>query len=226
MNFSIGLDNLEERDAIVVRAVVKLRPESWGWVSALGSADVWLVDMTRSLLATPQASLREAKVIQLVGDDAPAVPAGEAGLLLKPVKAARLMRQLDLAVARGPVAPRQATPGVAARSPKPVAVTAPPPAPTELDSPVGHPFRGKLLRFLRSPNLARYPVTAEMLGILERMSKVGVAYETIERVLPLDMKLVDEIFSDATREGYLVDGQGLPLPPVDKPARKAFRLFK
>lgn len=221
MNFSIGLDNLEERDAVVVRSVVKLRPESWRWVDVLGSADVWLVDMTRSLLATPQTSLREAKVIQLVGDEAQTLPAGEAGLLLKPVKAARLMRLLDLAVARG-----SAAPAVAAPSPKPVVTTAPPPAPTELDSPAGHPFRGKQLRFLRSPNLARYPVTAEMLGILERMSKVGVAYETIERVLPLDMKLVDEILSDATREGYLVDGQGLPLPPVEKPAKKGFRLFK
>lgn len=226
MNFAIGLDNLEERDAIVVRSVVKLRPETWGWVDALGSADVWLVDMTRSLLATPQTSLRDPKVIQLVGDEAPVVPPGDAGLLLKPVKAARLMRLLDLAVARGPVAPRQAAPAVAAPSPKPAASTAPPPAPTELDSPVGHPFRGKQLRFLRSPNLARYPVTAEMLGILERMSKVGVAYETLERVLPLDMKLVDEILADATREGYLVDGQGLPLPPIEKPAKKGFRLFR
>lgn len=225
MTFTIGFDNLEDHDALVVRSVLKLRSESWNWVDAVAAADVWLVDLTRGLLATPRAALLDAKIIQLVDAGTPATATGAAGLLLKPVKPARLMRLLDAAVARGrpAVAPTEksaASPAV----PPPAAPATPMRA--AADAPAPHPFRGRRLRFLRSPNLARYPVTAEMLGLVERMTQVAVAYGALERLLPLDLKLIDEILADATREGYLVDGDGVPLPPLEKPARKGFRLFK
>lgn len=223
MTFTIGFDNLDEHDAIVVRSVLKLRPESWGWVDALAAADVWLVDLTRELLATPRATLLDAKIIQLVDAGTPAAATGAAGLLLKPVKPARLMRLLDAAVARGRSAASQEKAAASVSAPQMQAPVAPVPA---VVAPALHPFRGRKLRFLRSPNLARYPVTAEMLGLVERMSQVAVAYDALERVLPLDIKLIDEILGDATREGYLVDGDGVPLAAIEKQARKGFRLFK
>lgn len=222
MTYTIGVDDLDERDLTVVRSVVKLRSETWSWVDAPSKADVWLVDMTRSLRATPLASLALRQVIRLVAEETPAVDPGESGLILKPVKAARLIRLIDNAIEGK--APRANAGGAPAPSVQSAPAAQPAAAAPDAQAD-GHPWRGRKVRFQRSPNLARYPVTAEMLGLVEKLTQTAIAYDAIAKALPMDMKLFDEILGDASREGYLVDENGMMYPPQAKPQKKGFRLF-
>lgn len=227
MEPTIGVDNLDERDMVVLRSVLKLRGERWKWVDSLAAADVWLVDVTRGMRQTPSESLLIAQVIRLVDENSPPQSGGEGGLLVKPIKAARLMRLLDIALSghKSKVAAPVAEQAAASTGRTPEAVKTSSAAQMEEVPAAKHPWRGKKLRFLRSPNLARYPVTAEMLGVLQRMTTTQISYDSLEKALPLDIKLIDEILGDASRESYLIDESGNLVPPLPKPAKKGFRLF-
>lgn len=65
---TIGVDDLEDKDLLVLRSTLRLRSEKWSWVDALVHADVWVVDVTRSMRGTPADALGGEGVIRVVAE--------------------------------------------------------------------------------------------------------------------------------------------------------------
>ncbi|QID16853.1 hypothetical protein G3580_03910 [Nitrogeniibacter mangrovi] len=201
MTLRIGADELDPRDLTLLRSTARLHPAAWTWVESFDTADLWLVDPSQGLARTPLDRLDDARVVCL--DSGPEAAAAGVRVLLKPLKAAHLLRVLDQISA-------------AQSAPEPVAASAAPPA----QAPQTPPWAGRPVRLLKSPNLARYPVSVELLGWLERMQYEPVDVDAIERTLPLDRDMLRDLLNDAARHGALVDAQGTPVAPMAAPSRR------
>lgn len=216
---TIGADDLDGKDELVLRSTLRLRQERWSWVDAFDQADVWLVDLSHGMRRTPRLGLDRPGVIRVMAE----VPAeaSETQVLRKPIVALRLMRVLDTMV--GAMGPKPASPSstrdetpkvIPAASPQIASSPVTQPAPAEADM---SPWTGRRLRFTQMPNLARYPVTVELLGWLQAMCTKAVSYDLACESLPLDRALLDDILDAAARGGTLVDETGASLQALARP---------
>lgn len=197
--------NLEERDLLILRSTANLRNEAWTWVDAPESADFGLVDIARTADLQRIAALDKARLIVLAEAASLVQPDSFLHVLAKPLKAMQIMRLLDKLLA---------APAVAAAMP--------PPAAGAGDT---HPWRGRRLMFRRSPNLARYPVSAELYGWIELACRSAVPYEALLRELPEDVDMLHAILDDAARHGTLTDEAGTPLAPLQEQKPGAMSRF-
>jgi len=199
-HFHVGAVGLDAHDLTVLRSTVRLRAESWRWVEHLADADVWFIAAAR---ASDAALANDPRVVRVDG-------AGEyvAGgrVLAAPLKAAHLMRVFDAVVARAPA------PEIAPVMPDASA------ADVGRPSQVPDSWVGRSVRLLKSPNLARYPVSVELLGWLETMQRQPVDVDMLARTLPLDRDMLRDLLDEAARGGCLVDAGGAPVAPG--PARR------
>ncbi|MBL8487695.1 MAG: hypothetical protein JNK22_11450 [Rhodocyclaceae bacterium] len=214
----LGAVNLGLQDLTVTKSVVKLRPACWAWSEAPRGADLCLVDVEGEGYPGRLAGLDRTRLVALSG------PAGQAESfalrLAKPLKAVQLLRLLDAVAAT--LAPSPAPPASAARSEprgpedagqvRPV-VPAPGGPATEGDE---HPWRGRRVLLTRSPNLARFPVSAEMLPWLEALRRAPVSYDELLAALPMDAAMVDAVLDEAAKSGHLRDADGLTLPQLPR----------
>lgn len=224
---TIGVDDLDGKDELVLRSTLRLRRERWSWVDVFDQADVWLVDPSRGMRRTPRLGLDRPGVIRVM-PEAPA-DAGETRVLRKPIVALRLMRVLDGlvgAMAPQPGAPSSARDGTPGVIPAADSQTAAPPVVQPAAQPAmqlaqaaaeASPWAGRQLRFTQMPNLARYPVTVELLGWLQAMNSKAVSYDLACAALPLDRALLDDILDAAARGGSLIDETGASLQAFARP---------
>lgn len=209
----LGAVNLGLQDLTVTKSVVKLRPACWAWSEAPQGADLCLVDVEGEGYPGRLAGLDRTRLVALSG------AAGQAESfalrLAKPLKAVQLLRLLDAVAAT--LAPSPAPPASAARSdprgPEDAGQVRPlGPAP-EGDE---HPWRGRRVLLTRSPNLARFPVSAEMLPWLEALRRAPVSYDELLAALPMDAAMVDAVLDEAAKSGHLRDADGLTLPQLPR----------
>ena len=205
--------NLEERDLLILRSTANLRNEAWTWVDAPESADFGLVDIARTADLQRIAALDKARLIVLAEAASLVQPDSFLHVLAKPLKAMQIMRLLDKLLAAPTAAPQP---------PPAVAAAMPPPAAGAGDT---HPWRGRRLMFRRSPNLARYPVSAELYGWIELACRSAVPYEALLRELPEDVDMLHAILDDAARHGTLTDEAGTPLAPLQEQKPGAMSRF-
>lgn len=202
-HFHVGAVELDAHDLTVLRSTVKLRAESWRWVEHLEAADLWFMATGHAGMAAMAADIR---VVQ-VGRTGTLPPSGRA--LPTPLKAAHLMRVFDAVVARRP---------------------APEAAPSASGTDTGHPpqasdaWPGRSVRLLKSPNLARYPVSVELLGWLDTMQRQPVDVDRLAQALPLDREMLHDLLDEAARHGDLVDADSRPLAP-SAARRKRFGIW-
>ncbi|MCB1955270.1 MAG: hypothetical protein KDG55_06315 [Rhodocyclaceae bacterium] len=219
MELTVGADNLEGRDLLVLKSTVRLRQEVWRWVSDVRAADLWVIDLSRDLVATPMEMLGAPAVCRL--DDA-AAAGWESRSLAKPLKANHLMRYIDaLLPTLDPARVRVEAPPVAAVTPEPdVPAADAPVVEAEVADAPGLPWAGRRIRLLKAPNLARFPVSVELMGWLDRMGAEAVSFDQLEQRLPLDRDMLRDILTHAARSGHLVDGEGAVIEALPESRRK------
>lgn len=201
-SIAIWTSSLEDKDLLVLKSALRLRNEEWVWTEAPESADLYVVDLTRTANSQRIAALDRTRLIALVDAAPPAPSAQFLHLLLKPLKAPQFMRLLDKLASLRP----------AQRAAPPAASAAPAPAVASQD----HPWRGRKLWFRRHPNLARYPVSLELMSCIELACRSAVSYEALLQSLPDDLEMLHAILDDAARHGTLTDETGAPLAPLEE----------
>ncbi len=216
MVLSLGAINLDAQDLVVAKSVLRLRSAEWSWVDAPQEADLWLVDVDRDGYQERMTGLAPERLVALALRAASAERF--AHWLIKPLKAMHLMRLLD-SLARAIV------PQAAQDRPSPAKVVTPatvdiPATPSVAVAEV-HPWRGRKVMLGRAPNLARFPVSAEMLPWLKALTSAPIPYDELLAALPMDVSMIDSILDDAARAGKLLDGDGGALPPLPRPAGMA-----
>ncbi len=205
MQMKIGTDDLEDRDLTLIRSTMKLRPRAWGWADTFAEADLWLVDLTREQWHTPPDKLDDPRVACL--DQTLELTSAGLQILTKPLKAGRLNRLFDSIETRVSGATR-------------IAPQAAPDAPAAPRA----PWAGKHIRLLKSPNLAKYPVSVELLDWVETMRQHPVDVDLLDRTMPLDRDMLRDLLNDAAKGGYLVDDGGGRIAPM-APSGSRFKLW-
>lgn len=220
----LGAVNLRPQDIIITKSVVKLRPACWTWSAGAQGADLWLMDVDRDGCREQAAGLEGTRLVALAGQAA----AAEAFVhsLVKPLKAVQLLRLLDVvATTLVPAAAPQREAG-AANSPRREGggsgTAAPPTADAPAPAQEAHPWRGRRIRLTRGPNLARFPVSAEMLPWLEALRRQPLSYDDLRAALPLDAAMIDAVLDDAAKAGHLRDAAGQPLAPLPRTRAAGF----
>lgn len=217
----LGAINLDGQDLVVAKSVLRLRDNQWVWSEATQGADLWLVDVDREGYAAQVAELDQQRLVALAMQAAAAERF--AHWLAKPLKAMQLMRLLDSLVK----VLLPATTSSSSVSAVPMSAADAALSKAEIAAPAAelgdvHPWHGRRLRLAKSPNLARFPVSAEMLPWLDALRHAPVAYEELLAALPMDAEMIDAVLNDAAKAGNLRDTEGNELPPLPKTARGGF----
>ncbi|MCB1890278.1 MAG: hypothetical protein KDH20_21920 [Rhodocyclaceae bacterium] len=222
MELTFGADNLASRDLLVLKSTVRLRAEAWRWVEDVRAADLWVIDLTQDLVVTPLEMLGAPAICRL--DESAASSGWASRTLAKPLKASHLMRYIDamlptLDPARARVKVPPAVPLTATEEPADEAPGETAPGTDTV------PWAGRRVRFLKAPNLARFPVSVELMGWLERMGREAVSFDLIDGTLPLDRDMLRDVLNHAARGGQLVDEEGRPIAPLPA-SRSRFAFWK
>lgn len=227
MELRIGADDLEARDLTLIRSTSRLHTRAWVWVDSFFDADLWLVDLTRPQERTPSDMLTDMRVACL--DHTLEHAALGLKIITKPLKAAHLMRLFDSVMNQGGAAGQSATEVIAsAAAPVLSAPTgqAAAPAPEMAAEPTDvPPWFGRKVRLLKSPNLAKYPVSVELLGWLETMQSRPVDVRMIHDSMPLDRDMLQDLLNEAARGGALVDEAGNRIPAMVSNRKSRFKLW-
>ncbi len=220
MELTVGADNLDSRDLLVLKSTLRLRQEAWRWVGDVRAADLWLIDLSRDVVATPMEMLGVPAVCRLDRD--PETTGWAARTLAKPLKANHLMRYIDaLLPTLDPARVRVESP-----APEPSVEVAPaPPAEAGAIATPPPPWAGRRLRLVKAPNLARFPVSVELMGWLDRMGREAVSFDLLDDRLPMDRDMLRDVLNDAAKGGQLVDELGQPIAPMPE-TRNRFAFWK
>jgi len=228
MELRIGADDLEAKDLTLIRSTSRLHTRAWVWVDSFFDADLWLVDLTRPQEKTPSDMLTDMRVACL--DHTLEHAALGLKIITKPLKAAHLMRLFDSVMNQGGGAAGESAAQVIAPAATPV-VSAPraevaPAAPEIAAEPSDvPPWFGRKVRLLKSPNLAKYPVSVELLGWLETMQSRPVDIKIIHDSMPLDRDMLQDLLNEAARGGALVDEAGSRIPAMVSNRKSRFKLW-
>jgi len=226
MEMRIGADDLDAKDLTLIRSTSRLHTLAWVWVDSFFDADLWLVDLTRAQAKTPSDMLADKRVACLDTT----LEHADSGLKIvtKPLKASHLMRLFDsvlnLAGGDSAAAPKVITPqaGAADTTDTAIVTSAAEVAAAEADIP---PWFGREVRLLKSPNLAKYPVSVELLGWLETMQSRPVDVKKLHDAMPLDRDMLQDLLNEAAKGGTLVDATGQKVPPMVSSKKSRFKLW-
>ncbi|WP_227815856.1 hypothetical protein [Nitrogeniibacter aestuarii] len=227
MELRIGADDLDAKDLTLVRSTSRLHTRAWVWVDSFFDADLWLVDLTRPQDKTPADMLADARVACL--DNSLEHASAGLKIVTKPLKAAHLMRLFDSVMNRTGGADAVAEARIITPAPQPAA-----PAdarivdvPGEAAAPAADtpPWFGRKVRLLKSPNLAKYPVSVELLGWLETMQAKPVDVQIIHDTLPLDRDMLQDLLNEAAKGGALVDEAGQRIAPMVSTKKSRFKIW-
>lgn len=223
MELRIGADDLESKDLTLVRSTSRLHTRAWVWVDSFFDADLWLVDLTRPQERTPADMLTDVRVACL--DNTLEHAASGLKIVTKPLKAVHLMRLFDSVMKRN--APDdEGDGGVITASPPRVqtaeVAVAEAPAQVEPDVP---PWFGRKVRLLKSPNLAKYPVSVELLAWLETMQAKPIDVQMVHESMPLDRDMLQDLLNEAAKGGALVDEAGNRIAPMVSSKKGRFKLW-
>lgn len=220
MEMRIGADDLDARDLTLIRSTSRLHTRAWVWVDSFFDADLWLVDLTRPQGRTPADRLTDDRVACL--DTGLEHAAAGLRIITKPLKAAHLMRLFDSVLgSEGDVA-------------APGGVMIPAPAASSGEAGVADvaaaesaapPWFGRKVRLLKSPNLAKYPVSVELLGWLETMQSRPVDVQMVHDAMPLDRDMLQDLLNESAKAGALVDEAGSKIPPMAIARKSRFKLW-
>lgn len=227
MELRIGADDLDAKDLTLVRSTSRLHTRAWVWVDSFFDADLWLVDLTRPQDKTPADMLADARVACL--DNSLEHASAGLKIVTKPLKAVHLMRLFDSVMNRTGGADvateaRIITPAPQPAAPADARVVD---APGETAAPAADtpPWFGRKVRLLKSPNLAKYPVSVELLGWLETMQSKPVDVQIIHDTLPLDRDMLQDLLNEAAKGGALVDEAGQRIAPMVSTKKSRFKIW-
>lgn len=213
MEFSIG-SQLDEKNQIVVKSILKLRAETWVWVDNESSADIWITEIKDDLSSIISATKWVPFVIFMTSSLSPEELDIYHHLLAPPIRPSHLLKLLDLIVPGLPdrkneLAHAQQALKQSQEEEKKIKNTPPP----IIVEPGEHSWAGRNIRFKGNPDFSRYPITAELAAWLEIMYKQPVSYDAMSEHLTMDSELLETVLNSAAKGGELVDEHGAALPP-------------
>jgi len=225
MELRIGADDLEAKDLTLIRSTSRLHTRPWVWVDSFFDADLWLVDLTRPQDKTPADMLTDGRVACL--DNSLDHAAAGLKIIVKPIKAVHLMRLFDAVAGRmGEGEPGAVEAAVSEAKMLQPAATRPVDVPQATSDPDGAPpWFGRKVRLLKSPNLAKYPVSVELLGWLETMQSRPVDVQMLHDSMPLDRDMLQDLLNESAKSGALVDEAGNPIAPMVSQKKGRFKFW-